>query len=76
MNITRSNKCEAHYHYITYSDGGEELYDVRADPNSWTNVAHDAKFAEVKAELKKWVPKVNAKSFPENVERTWMKKKK
>ncbi len=64
------------YHYITYSDGGEELYDVKADPNSWTNLAHDAKFAEVKAELKKWVPKVNAPSFPGNVERTWMKKKK
>jgi arylsulfatase A-like enzyme len=48
------------YHYITYSDGGEELYDVKADPNSWTNIAHDANFAQVKAEMRKWVPKINA----------------
>jgi len=27
------------YRYILYSDGSEELYDVKADPNEWENLA-------------------------------------
>ena len=28
-----------HWRYIHYADGTEELYDLRNDPNEWTNVA-------------------------------------
>jgi arylsulfatase A-like enzyme len=52
------------YHYIHYSDGGEELYDVAVDPNGWTNLANDAEHAEAKADLKKWMPKINADPVP------------
>ena len=62
------------YHYINYSDGGEELYDVAADPNGWTNVAHDPSYAEAKARLKAWLPKVNAPHFPPNLPRPGRKK--
>ena len=62
------------FHYIHYSDGGEELYDVAADPNGWTNVANDPKYAAVKVELKKWLPKVNAPHFPPNLPRPGRKK--
>jgi arylsulfatase A-like enzyme len=51
------------YHYIRYQDGGEELYDIPVDPNGWTNLAQDPKHAQAKAELKKWMPKVNAEHF-------------
>lgn len=44
------------YKYIRYSDGSEELYDVRNDPNEWTNLAADAKYAEIKTELAAYLP--------------------
>jgi len=51
------------YHYIRYSDGGEELYDMSNDPNQWKNLVGDPEYSEVKEELKAWLPKVNAKHF-------------
>jgi len=51
------------YHYIRYSDGGEELYDMSNDPNQWSNLAGDPECSEVKKELKAWLPKVNARHF-------------
>jgi choline-sulfatase len=47
------------YRYIQYADGSEELYDLKADPNEWTNLARDKKFARVVAEHKKWLPKID-----------------
>jgi len=47
------------WRYIRYKDGGEELYDERGDPNEWTNLAQQPEFAAKKAELAKWLPKVN-----------------
>ena len=49
------------WRYIRYKDGSEELYDHDADPNEWTNLAGDARFAGVKRELGEWVP---AKTAP------------
>ena len=49
-----------HWRYIRYADGSEELYDHRTDPNEWTNLAADPKFAEVIAEQRMWLPKTNA----------------
>lgn len=29
-----------HWHYIHYTSGDEELYDIAADPHEWTNLLH------------------------------------
>lgn len=52
------------WRYIRYADGGEELYDHQSDPMEWTNLAGDPKYAEVKKELARWLPKVNAEEGP------------
>ena len=51
------------YHYIHYSDGGEELYDVLQDPNQWKNLAGDARYKAVREELIKWLPRTNAPHY-------------
>ena len=51
------------FHYIRYSDGGEELYDVSNDPNQWKNLADDSQYAAAKKKLRKWLPKTNAEHF-------------
>jgi arylsulfatase A-like enzyme len=48
------------YRYIRYADGGEELYDLAADPNEWTNLARFERFAGVIDELADWLPETNA----------------
>jgi len=50
------------WRYIRYADGSEELYDHRGDKDEWewTNLAGDAQYNDVKAELAQWLPKVNA----------------
>ena len=45
---------------LGYSDGGEELYDHRSDPNEWYNLAGDPALDGVKKELASWLPKINA----------------
>jgi arylsulfatase A-like enzyme len=52
------------WRYIRYADGSEELYDHDADPLEWKNLAHEAKYASVKTDLAKWLPKVNAPDAP------------
>jgi arylsulfatase A-like enzyme len=52
------------WRYIHYADGSEELYDEKADGREWTNKANDPKLAEVKMELTKYLPKVNATPVP------------
>ncbi len=44
------------WRYIRYANGDEELYDEANDPYEWTNLAADAQYDSVKADL--------AKSFP------------
>jgi len=48
------------WRYIRYNDGGEELYDHRADPTEWTNLAGKPRWAPVKAELARWLPRREA----------------
>jgi arylsulfatase A-like enzyme len=51
------------YRYIRYHDGTEELYDEKADPLEWKNLASLPESAPIKAELAKFLPKINT---PEN----------
>jgi arylsulfatase A-like enzyme len=47
------------YRYIRYANGDEELYDEKADPLEWKNLAADSNYASVKKDLAKWMPTVN-----------------
>ena len=57
------------WRYIRYADGSEELYDMRADPNEWRNLAGDPRLARVKKALAKWLPKKDAPPAPGSVAR-------
>lgn len=57
------------WRYIHYADGSEELYDMRKDPQEWTNLAADPAFAEVIAEHKKWLPKIDLPPAPNSASR-------
>ncbi|MEO1529866.1 MAG: sulfatase [Planctomycetota bacterium] len=52
------------FRYIRYDDGSEELYDEKADPYEWKNLAADPKYAQVKAELAEWLPKQETTPHP------------
>ena len=47
------------WRYIRYADGGEELYDHRADEFEWTNLATNPAFAQIKQELIQKLPSKN-----------------
>jgi len=57
------------WRYIRYADGTEELYDLRNDPNEWTNLAGRPEYAARKRELAKWMPKKSAPPAPESKSR-------
>ena len=44
------------WRYIRYSDGAEELYHNRVDPDEFRNLASDPAFAEMKGRLGEWIP--------------------
>lgn len=46
-----------HWRYIRYADGSEEHH--RSDPNEWTNLAHEKRYANVIREHARWLPKKN-----------------
>lgn len=52
------------WRYIRYADGSEELYDLEADPNEWSNVASDPAHAAVVAEHRRWLPPASAPPAP------------
>jgi len=52
------------WRYIRYRDGSEELYDYRNDPLEWVNLAEKPEWTEVKRELARWLPEVNAPDAP------------
>tara|TARA_A100001037_G_scaffold82887_1_gene74873 strand:- start:623 stop:3127 length:2505 start_codon:yes stop_codon:yes gene_type:complete len=45
------------WRYIRYGEDGEELYDLKKDPNEWNNLAGEDKYAKVKAEMAAFAPK-------------------
>jgi arylsulfatase A-like enzyme len=45
------------WHYIHYIDDSEELYDIRADPEEWRNLAGEPAYREVKERLAAHMPR-------------------
>jgi hypothetical protein len=56
---------QRHWRYIRYADGSEELYDHRVDPNEWTNLAGDSRYASMKRQLRTHLPAVNVPQVEE-----------
>ena len=57
------------WRYIHYADGSEELYDMKNDPNEWHNLAGQPGHADVIAEHKKWLPKIDLPPAPNSASR-------
>jgi len=57
------------WRYIRYADGSEELYDMKADPREWHNLAGKPEHAAVIAEHKAWLPKVDRPLAPNSKSR-------
>jgi arylsulfatase A-like enzyme len=53
------------WRYIRYHDGTEELYDEVADPADFHNLAGQQKYASLKSDLAKYMPKQSAPPKPE-----------
>lgn len=49
-----------HWRYLRYQEGAEELYDMRQDPDQFTNLAADPALAETKARLARHLPATEA----------------
>ena len=48
------------WRYIRYGEDGEELYDLKADPNEWDNLAGEPAFETEKAKLRSVAPDIFA----------------
>ncbi|MDI6451342.1 sulfatase [Anaerobaca lacustris] len=57
------------WRYIRYADGSEELYDHETDPNEWTNLGGDPKFASVLEEHRRWLPEIDVPPAPGSAHR-------
>lgn len=52
------------WRYIRYGEDGEELYDLRSDPDEWNNLAAGNQYEALKAKLRKSAPKTFAAPEP------------
>jgi arylsulfatase A-like enzyme len=52
------------WRYIHYHDNSEELYNVKADPDEWYNLADDVKYRAVIEELRRSVPEFHPGATP------------
>jgi arylsulfatase A-like enzyme len=53
------------WRYTKYVDGGEELYDEKADPNEFHNLAAKPQYRSVKERLGRFAPERSAAPKPE-----------
>lgn len=68
-NVGNHSVRSERWRYIRYADGSEELYDLRADPNEWTNLARDSRYAKVIREHARWLPEKNSPPAPGSAHR-------
>ena len=57
------------WRYIRYADGAEELYDHRADPDEFRNLANDPRHEVIKRSLAKWLPRNTAPEVKRSTKR-------
>ena len=57
------------WRYIRYADGSEELYDMRRDPNEWTNLAGEPRYQSVMEQHRRRLPTRNAEPAPGSASR-------
>lgn len=57
------------WRYIRYADGSQELYDLRKDPNEWTNLVGDPRHAGVIAAHRRWLPTIDVPPAPGSAHR-------
>jgi arylsulfatase A-like enzyme len=57
------------WRYIRYADGSEELYDMKADPHEWHNLAGKPGHETVIEQHKAWLPKVDRPLAPDSAAR-------
>jgi arylsulfatase A-like enzyme len=57
------------WRYIRYADGTEELYDLVHDPAEWRNVVAKSEHADVLAEHRRWLPRLDAAPAPRSAQR-------
>ena len=60
--------------FIQYANGTQELYDMKADPHEWNNVANDPQHAGTIRDLARWLPTVNTPLAPGSAQRILEKK--
>lgn len=53
-----------HHRYIRYADGSQELYDHRADPHEWRNLAAQTEHADTIARHRRLLPRDEAALVP------------
>ncbi|MFO0908038.1 MAG: sulfatase [Isosphaeraceae bacterium] len=61
------------WRFIRYADGSEELYNLRDDPNEWTNRVNEPGLQGLKQDLARWIPKNDAPHAPGSASRVLMK---
>ena len=44
------------WHYISYVDGSEELYNLEFDPEEWNNLANEQNYKSIKKKLADFIP--------------------
>ncbi len=59
---------------ISYENGDQELYDHRADPEEFHNLARDPAYQTIRDELSDWLPKQAAPEFKPKSERQGRKR--